>query len=85
MNADLQQFQEVATPIKIKSIKCIGKQDVYNMTVKHHHNYLVNGGFISHNCLDGSRYLCMGFWKYISQMLPYMNDKTTEGGINERE
>ncbi len=37
------------------------------------------------HCEDATRYLCSGFWKYISQMLPYMNDKTTTGGRNERE
>lgn len=81
----MQQFQEVATPTKIKSIKYIGTEDVYNMTVKRHHNYLVNGGFILHNCEDATRYLVMGFWPYIKQMLPSISDKTTEGGRNERE
>jgi len=41
---------------KIKSIKYIGKQDVYNMEVKDHHNFSVNGGLIVHNSIDGTRY-----------------------------
>ncbi|WP_084655700.1 hypothetical protein [Andreesenia angusta] len=40
---------------KIKNIKHIGKEDVYNMQVENHHNYSVNGGFIIHNC-DAVRY-----------------------------
>ena len=41
---------------KIKSIKYIGKQDVYNMEVKDHHNFSVDGGLIIHNC-DALRYM----------------------------
>lgn len=40
---------------KIKSIKYVGKDDVYNMQVKDNHNYSVNGGLIIHNC-DALRY-----------------------------
>lgn len=43
--------------VKIKSIRCIGKADVYNMEVKGHHNFSVNGGFVVHNCMDSLRYL----------------------------
>ncbi|EOT2968712.1 MULTISPECIES: hypothetical protein [Clostridium] len=41
---------------KIKSIKLLGKEDVYNMEVENHHNFSVNGGFIVHNCMDAVRY-----------------------------
>ena len=41
---------------KIKQIKYIGKEDVYNMEVKTHHNFSVNGGLIVHNCIDAVRY-----------------------------
>lgn len=44
--------------VKIRSIKYIGKQDVYNMEVRDHHNFSVNGGLIVHNCLDSDRYFC---------------------------
>lgn len=40
----------------IKSIRYVGKEDVYNMEVKTHHNFSVNGGLIVHNCLDALRY-----------------------------
>lgn len=43
---------------KIKQIKYIGKEDVYNMEVKNHHNFSVNGGLIVHNCIDAIRYGC---------------------------
>lgn len=35
---------------RVKSIKYIGTQDVYNMEVETHHNFSVNGGLIVHNC-----------------------------------
>lgn len=41
---------------KIKQIKYIGKEDVYNMEIKTHHNFSVNSGLIVHNCLDALRY-----------------------------
>ena len=41
---------------KIKSIKYLGKEDVYNMEVENHHNFSVNGGLIVHNCMDAVRY-----------------------------
>ena len=41
---------------KIKQIKYIGKEDVYNMEVKNYHNFSVNGGLIVHNCIDSVRY-----------------------------
>ena len=42
---------------KVRSIKIIGAEDVYNMEVDSHHNFAVNGGFIVHNC-DSIRYWC---------------------------
>lgn len=47
---------EKITGIKVKSVKYIGKQDVYNMEVAKHHNFSVNGGLIVHNCIDSLRY-----------------------------
>ena len=41
---------------KVKSIKFVGYEDVYNMEVKDHHNFAVEGGFIVHNCIDAVRY-----------------------------
>lgn len=41
---------------KVKLIRYIGKQDVYNMEVRGHHNFSVNGGLIVHNSIDAVRY-----------------------------
>ena len=41
--------------VKVKSVKHLGKQDVYNLTVETHHNYLANDGIVSKNC-DTDRY-----------------------------
>ena len=48
--------QKTVQLVKIKSIRKIGKADVYNMEVKNHHNFSVCGGFIVHNCMDALRY-----------------------------
>ena len=48
--------QNTVQYVKIKSVKSIGKADVYNMEVKNHHNFSVCGGFIIHNCMDAVRY-----------------------------
>lgn len=40
---------------KVKSIKSLGREDVYNMEVENTHNFAINGGLIVHNC-DGLRY-----------------------------
>ena len=42
--------------MRVKSIKYAGEQDVYCMDVPDHHNFLVNGGIVSHNCMDATRY-----------------------------
>ena len=42
--------------VKINNIRYVGKKDVYNMEVKDHHNFSVNGGLIVHNCMDMIRY-----------------------------
>ena len=46
--------------MRIKSIKYIGKQPVYNMTVENTHNYLLDSGIVSHNC-DAARYFAI-YW-----------------------
>ena len=45
--------------MKIKRIIYAGKADVYNMEVEDTHNYVVNGGFVAHNCYDECRYVLM--------------------------
>ena len=34
---------------KVKRVKYLGKQDTFNMEVKSHHNFSINGGLIVHN------------------------------------
>lgn len=45
--------------MRIKSITYAGKADVYNMEVEDTHNFVIQGGVISHNCADEARYFCM--------------------------
>ena len=45
--------------VKIKSIEYAGKADVYNMEVDDTHDFVVNGGFVVHNCYDALKYVCM--------------------------
>ena len=42
--------------IPVKRVRYVGKEDVYNMEVKEHHNFVVNDGLIVHNCVDALRY-----------------------------
>lgn len=44
--------------MKVKSVRYAGKADVYNMTVEDTHNFVIQGGVITHNC-DMMRYFCM--------------------------
>lgn len=47
--------------VKVKSVKFIGYEDVYNMEVETHHNFSVNGGLIVHNCYDGLGYTLVAY------------------------
>ena len=40
------------TQLKIKSIKSLGVQDVWDISVLKDHSYVSKGGFINHNCSD---------------------------------
>ena len=46
----------VISSVGIKSIRKIGRDDVYNMEVEDNHNFAVEGGLIVHNCMDSMRY-----------------------------
>lgn len=48
----------VVRAMKIKSIRHVGREPVYNMTVKDAHSFVTAGGFVVHNC-DEIRYMCM--------------------------
>ena len=43
---------------KIKSIRHVGKEDVYDMAVDKGHNFSIGKGIIVHNC-DSLRYFCV--------------------------
>ena len=42
--------------VAVQKVSPIGKQPVYNMEVQDHHNFLVQGGLVVHNCIDAVRY-----------------------------
>lgn len=44
--------------MKVKSLNCIRRGRVFNMTVDGTHNFVIQGGLISHNC-DEIRYEVM--------------------------
>ena len=44
----------------VKSIKKVGKADVYNMEVEEYHNFIANG-IVVHNCIDATRYILVEF------------------------
>ena len=45
--------------MKVVSITPAGRADVFNMEVEGTHDYVVNGGFVAHNCYDATRYFLM--------------------------
>lgn len=45
--------------MRIKAIRHSGKDDVFNMEVEDTHDFVIQGGVISHNCADECRYMCM--------------------------
>lgn len=45
--------------MKIRSIRPAGRADVYNMEVADTHDFVIQGGVVSHNCCDEVRYMCM--------------------------
>lgn len=51
----VQDHAEIKS-VGIKSIRKVGKADVYNMEVDDNHNFAIEGGLIVHNCMDAMRY-----------------------------
>lgn len=45
--------------MKVKSVSYAGKADVFNMEVDETHDFVIQGGVISHNCADEARYFLM--------------------------
>ena len=56
IRAPIDCIQDCLNCATVKSVKFIGREDVYNMEVKDHHNFSVNGGLIVHNSIDAIRY-----------------------------
>jgi len=42
--------------VTVTGIEKVDNCDVYNMEVENNHNYTIEGGIITHNCIDGLRY-----------------------------
>ena len=45
--------------MRVKSVTYAGKADVFNMEVEDTHDFVIQGGVISHNCADAWRYFLM--------------------------
>ena len=43
---------------RVVSVKRVGVEPVYNMTVEEHHNFMIQGNVIVKNC-DALRYFCV--------------------------
>ena len=57
--------------MKVKSVRRAGRADVYNMEVDETHDFVIQGGVISHNCADEWRYFCMS--RPVRPILPEQN------------
>lgn len=66
--------------MRVIAIRPAGVAPVYNMTVKEHHNFMVEGNIILHNC-DAIRYYC------ISRVLAKedMESTAADNGEDEEE
>lgn len=40
---------------RVRRVRLVGREDVYNMEVDTHHNFAIQGGLIVHNC-EAARY-----------------------------
>lgn len=45
--------------MRVKSVKPAGRADVYNMEVCDTHSFVIEGGYVAHNCYDQIRYVLM--------------------------
>lgn len=52
---------------------------MYNMEVKNHHNFSINGGFIVHNCMDAVRYFVNTIVLSNFSDKPYNGEVTGQG------
>ena len=59
--------------MRVKSITYAGKADVFNMEVEDTHDFVIQGGVISHNCADEIRYMAM---QYVIEPIREVEQKT---------
>ena len=45
--------------MRVAKIEYAGKSNVFNLEVEDVHSFVVNGGIVSHNCYDETRYFLM--------------------------
>ena len=66
--------------MKVKSVSYAGKADVFNMEVDETHDFVIQGGVISHNCADEVRYFCMS--RPIKPRVAIKQDKYNESPMS---
>lgn len=66
--------------MKVKSVTYAGKADVFNMEVEDTHDFVIQGGVISHNCADEVRYFCMS--RPIKPRMAVKTDKYNESPMS---
>lgn len=73
----VQEVAHTKSPqrVRVKAVRFVGYEDVYNMEVDRQHNFAVNNGVIVHNCIDALRYA----------LRPYLNDYDGSLGVNWNE
>lgn len=69
--------------MKVKAVRRAGRADVYNMEVEETHDFVIQGGVISHNCADEWRYFCMS--RPVKPLLPAQPAKQWSDPLNMME
>lgn len=55
-HAQTENTQDGTQSTRVSKIEYVGIADVYNMDVRKHENFSINGGLIVHNSIDCTRY-----------------------------
>ena len=69
--------------MRVARIIPIGRRDVYNMEVSETHDFVIQGGVISHNCADESRYFMMS--RPVKPLVKEMKTPRGDDPLNQRE
>ena len=74
--------------MKIKTIKQVDNEPVYNLTVEKYHNYITSSGLVLKNC-DALRYFCVNFTNPATEPRPkeeadreYIEQRNLQNYIN---